>query len=91
MGLRQTFTFAHASRDAMQGWLERLGDVARLERVADDFVVFSQLPGEPALTFECELTPSGIQSDRAGDYFQFVGVFIESLTGHFGAVTVADI
>ena len=66
MGPRQTFTAAHASGKALLECLERFAEVARLERVACDLVVFSLLPGEPAFASECKLTPSGFRSDRAG-------------------------
>lgn len=89
MGLRQSFRFKHESADDVRAFLRGLADVGVLED-RGEFFVFSQLPGEAPFTFDCELVGEGIQSERAGEYFKFLGVFIEALTGTFGAVGVED-
>jgi hypothetical protein len=54
------------------------------------FFVFSQIAGEAPFTFDCELASEGIYSERAGEYFKFLGVFVEALTGRFGRVEMED-
>lgn len=90
MGLRQEFRFKFQSPDEVREFLHGLGGVTPLEKRTDDFFVFSQSSGRPEFTFDCELTTDGLRSDRVGEYFAFLGIFVESLSGHFGAVTVVD-
>jgi hypothetical protein len=90
MGLHQAFRFEHESADEVRDFLRTLSGLA----VVDDrgeFFVFSQLPGQPSFTFDCELVPEGIHSERGGEYFPFLGLFVETLTGKFGAVEVEDL
>jgi hypothetical protein len=89
MGLRQSFRFKHASADEVRAFLRELAEVASLDE-RDDLFVFSQGPGEAAFTFDCELVADGIHSERAGEYFTFLGLFVEALTGKFGRVEVED-
>ena len=78
------------SRSLEREFLRGMSSIAALEERAESFLVFSQLPGDPEFTFDCELTASGLRSERAGAYFTFFGMFLEALTGQFGAVTVED-
>lgn len=91
MGLRQSFHFKHLSREDVRAFLRQqfVGVAALDDRT--DFFVFAQLPGRSPFTFDCELVQEGIRSDRAGEYFWFLGTFIEALTAYFGPVEVADI
>jgi hypothetical protein len=89
MGLRQSFRFKHHSPEEIRAFLRDLSGVAALDD-RGDFFVFSQLPGAPPFTFDCELVANGINSERAGEYFPFLGLFIEVLTGKFGRVEVED-
>jgi hypothetical protein len=90
MGLRQDFRFEFDSPDSVRQFLRGLGSIASLDERAEEFFVFSQQPGEPEFTFDCELTAEGLRSERAGEYFAFLGLFVEALTGHFGGITVED-
>jgi hypothetical protein len=90
MGLRQTFRFKHASPEDIRVFLRGLSEVAALDD-RGEFFVFSQRPGEAAFSFDCELVAEGIHSERAGEYFRFLGVFVEALTGNFGRVEVDDL
>lgn len=90
MGLHQEFRFKHASPEKVRVVLRGLPDAAAIED-RGDFFVFSQLPGGAPFTFDCELIESGIRSERAGEYFPFLGLFLEALTGTFGAVEVEDL
>ncbi|MEI2676905.1 MAG: hypothetical protein V9G29_03060 [Burkholderiaceae bacterium] len=53
--------------------------------------MFTEQGSEPAFSFDCEVTAEGLLSERAGEYFAFLGVFVEALTGKFGAVQVQDV
>ena len=55
----------------------------------DGFVVFTQRDGSE-FSFDCALMEDGILSERAGEYFTFLGMFLENLTVAFGPVTVKD-
>ncbi len=90
MGLRQEFLFSYNSPEEVFTFLESLSKAAVVNRNSD-FFVFSSLVGQPEFTFDCELTPSGIASDRAGNYFDFLGFFVEAITGQFGKVEVQDL
>jgi hypothetical protein len=89
MGLHQSFHFKHQSNDEVGAFLRELSGVAVLDD-RGDFFVFSQLPGQLPFTFDCELVADGIESERAGEYFAFLGLFVEALTGKFGRVEVED-
>lgn len=74
MGLCRTFTFAHASGERRcWSYLGFLVTSPAYGWIADDVLVFSKLPEEPGSTFGCELSPSGLRLDRAGEHFAFVG------------------
>ena len=88
MGLRQHFRFASTSQEAVLQILREFSEVAKVDE-RDGFVVFSQHDGAE-FSFDCELVEDGIVSERAGEYFAFLGMFLESLTGAFGPVTVED-
>jgi hypothetical protein len=90
MGLHQDFRFDFESQDAVRRFLRGLAASAALSEHEGEFFVFSQRAGDPEFTFDCELTREGVRSERGGEYFTFLGMFIEALTGQFGAVTVED-
>lgn len=90
MGLRQEFRFKYNSVSEVQDFLLSLSNFAVVNS-NENFFVFSNLTNQPEFTFDCEVTKSGIASDRAGNYFNFLGVFIESLTGRFGKMEVEDL
>ena len=90
MGLHQTFSFKYESVESVRSFLHELAASVSVEERAPEFYLLSQKTSEPNFTFDCEITPKGIRSERAGEYFAFLGVFVEELTGRFGAVTVED-
>ena len=85
MGLRQTFRFV-ASQQQIRQFLRGFEGDARVEDRGDFFVFSSR--SEPAFEFDCEVLADGIKSERSGEYFRFLGVFVEALTGQFGKVEV---
>jgi hypothetical protein len=88
MGLRQQFRFKYSSATEVQAFLRSLSNCAAIED-REVFFVFTSLEGL-AFTFDCEVTPVGLLSERAGDYYYFLGLFLEGLTGTFGPVEVED-
>jgi hypothetical protein len=61
-----------------------------MDRRADDFFVFTAAADAPAFSFDVEIVPQGRRGVRSGEYFAFLGVFVEALTGAFGPVTIED-
>ncbi|MDI3383466.1 hypothetical protein ACFPPF_14410 [Xenophilus aerolatus] len=88
MGLRQHFRFSSTSPETVLEVLRGLSAVAIFDE-RGEFVLFSQREGVEFL-FDCELVEDGIASERSGEYFTFLGIFLEALTGAFGPVTVED-
>jgi hypothetical protein len=89
MGLRQRFRFSAQSESLVEGLLRSLGDVAALDEERESFL-FTNRSGEPPFEFHCVIVQGGIEVDRAGEYFKFLGMFVEALTGEFGRVAVED-
>jgi hypothetical protein len=89
MGLHQDFRFTYESPAQVQRFLRALSGVAKVED-RGEFFVFTQQSG-PAFSFDCELLPFGLRTNRGGEYFLFLGQFVEALTGEFGAVEVEDL
>ena len=92
MGLRQEFRFEAAPTPAaVRAFLRGFSDLAMVEERHPEFFVFSELPGAPEFTFDFELLPCGLRSERAGQYFPILGAFIERLTGEFGPINIEDV
>jgi hypothetical protein len=89
MGLRQTFRFSAQSETLVEQALRRLGEVASLDEERARFL-FTNKTGIQPFEFHCVIVQGGIDVNRSGEYFGFLGVFLETLTGDFGAVTVED-
>jgi len=88
--MQQIFKFAYDDRRQLQALLESLGSNARLDRRADEFFVYTAQAGEPEFSFDVEIVPQGFCSLRSGNYFAFLGLFVEAVTGAFGPVTIED-
>jgi len=88
MGLHQNFRFEFESPSQVQDFLRKLSGIAKVDDRGEFFVFTEQ--GGPAFSFDCELLPFGLRTNRAGEYFVFLGQFVEALTGQFGAVEVED-
>ena len=89
MGLRQHFRFAAPSEALVKQCLRRLGAVAPLDEERERFLFTNPTDALP-FEFHCVLVQGGIDVNRSGEYFQFLGVFVETLTGEFGSITVED-
>jgi hypothetical protein len=89
MGLRQHFRFSAQSETLVEELLRHLSAVAPLDEEHERFL-FTYPPEELPFEFHCVIVQGGINVDRTGEYFKFLGVFVEALTGQFGPVTVED-
>ena len=74
----------HEDLDAL---LRGLASVATF-REGTAFYFYSQLPGQPAFQFDCELVQGGLITSRKEAYFSFFGHFIDALTSRFGTVEI---
>jgi len=89
MGLHQTFRFQHGTKDDVRAFLHSFSHAVDVEDRQDFFVLTSRGDAE-TFSMDFELVPEGLKSNRAGEYFWFLGVFVEALTGRFGAVEIED-
>ena len=71
----------------LDGVLRGLASFATLEE-GTAFYFYSELPGQPAFKFECELVTGGLITSRNGDYYWFLGHFVDALTSRFGALEI---
>lgn len=90
MGLHQAFRFWAQSETLVEDFLRGLRESADLDEERERFL-FSSKAGEPLFEFECLIVQGGIDVHRSGEYFKFLGVFLEALTGEFGRVSVEDV
>ncbi len=88
MSLSQDFRFTYGTPSEVQEFLRKFDNVANVDDRGDLFV-FTAKAG-PRFTFDCVIQPFGLRTDRAGEYFTFLGQFIEALTGTFGSIEVED-
>jgi hypothetical protein len=86
--MRQDFRFKFESPEEVRNFLRSLSDIAKIDD-RSEFFVFAERSGE-SFSFDCELLPFGLRTNRSGSYFKFLGQFLEQLTGEFGAVEVED-
>ena len=89
--MHQVFRFKFDSTQSVRAFLLGLASNAVLLEDRGDFLAFGNRPNESSFTFDCEIVPDGLVTGRHGEYFSCLGVFIEALTGQFGAVTVEDV
>jgi hypothetical protein len=88
MGLRQDFRFKYENPEQLQAFLRSLAGIAKVDD-RGEFFVFTPKSGL-TFSFDCEIQTFGLRTDRDGEYFGFLGQFIEALTGEFGRVELED-
>jgi hypothetical protein len=82
------FRFDAPAETAVAGFLRSFASAYQVED-RGDFFVFRPISG-PEFVFDCEVVPDGLLTNRSGEYYHFLGEFLEALTGHFGKVEVED-
>lgn len=73
----------------VEGFLRGLGRGCSLDEERESFL-FSGLSNAQSFEFHCIIVQGGIDVHRAGQYFEFLGMFVEGLTGEFGPVLMED-
>ena len=82
---RQTFWFSAQSETVVEDCLRSLDSVADLDEERETFL-FTSKAGEPAFRCKCVIVQGGIEVDRSGNYFGFLGHLVEALASEFGKV-----
>jgi hypothetical protein len=88
MVLRQSFK-VDATAQEIINFLRQLTFAVNVEDRGEFFILRSRAGS--AFKFDCAVKPGLIESNRSGDYFYFLGLFIEALTGQFGKVEIIDV
>ena len=89
MGMHQSFYFEIPVHDEARAFLRALARHAAL-REGSDFFFFSESPGDEPFRVDCELTDTGIISERSGNYFSFFGRLVDGLSQKFGALEMSE-
>jgi hypothetical protein len=88
VGLKQNFRFQFERPEDVEAFLEEFSDVYVVDR--QDRVFSISEPNGTLFKFLASIEDFGLQTDRAGEYFQFVGMLVERLTGKFGKLEIED-
>ena len=83
----QVILFDCDNQEDLDSHLRGLSSVATF-RDGTAFYFYSQLPGQPEFEFDCELIQGGLITSRKGEYFSFLGHFIDALTSRFGTLEI---
>ncbi len=89
MGLRQAFRFHYDNPKDVETFLEGFTDSFSVKKTNGLYII-AQKEGK-TFEFEALVEDFGLRTDRAGEYFEFVGIFVERITGQFGSVEIEDI
>ena len=89
MGLHQDFKFEYEKRSDVERFLEDFSDSFMVDNHDGLFVISGEAGA--AFEFDANIEDFGLRSNRSGEYFEFLGVFLERITGEFGAVLVEDV
>jgi len=83
----QIVLFDCDNHEDLDSLLRGLARVATF-REGTAFYFYSQLPGQPEFQFDCELVSGGLITSGTGEYFSFLGHFIDALTSRFGTLEI---
>jgi hypothetical protein len=83
----QVILFDCDNDDDLDSLLRGLSSFATF-RDGTAFYFYSQLPDQPEFEFDCELIQGGLITSRKGEYFSFLGHFIDALTSRFGTLEI---
>ncbi len=90
MGLKQKFIFEYKDSKEVVSFIETFSEKYQIQNKHNDFFII-QNSNNSNFTFDFNIEPYGLSSERTGEYYQFLGLFIELLTGKFGTVEIEDI
>lgn len=89
MGLSQDFKFKYNSVNEVKAFIQSLSDNFTVQKLEDHYRISSK--DKTDFSIHLSIEPFGIRCDRSGEYFKFVGILIEELTGNFGKITIEDV
>lgn len=90
MGLHQSFRFKVSDGVDPRAFLLGLAEIAKIEVRSTGLFVLTELPGQAPFVFDVGIENGRFLTSRSGDYFAFLGMFVEAMTGEFGAVEIED-
>ena len=88
MGLKQDFKFQFNSTQELKDFIMAFSANYLVEEFEEYYVISPK--ENSSFTFHVSIESHGFTSDRAGEYFKFLGIFIEELTGTFGEILIED-
>ncbi len=88
MGLHQDFRFKYESRADVVDFIIKFTDTYCVNVAGYAFLISDYSGG--VFQMDISIEDFGLRTNRSGEYFEFLGVFLERLTGKFGAVEVED-
>ena len=87
MGLEQDFRFKYESKEQIIVFLNELISDESLQINGDHF----EIKGiNETFTFEGHIETYGLRCHRSGNYFDFLGKFVELATGKFESINIED-
>ena len=82
MGLSQKIEFKYPSKNKLADFIEILCSNYSLLKEGNLLKISSR--GSDHFTFEMAIEDYGLYTHRSGQYFEFLGILIEELSGKFG-------
>ena len=89
MGLAQKFCFTYKSLSDVEDFINKFSPEFTVLKQDNGLYKISQRDGA-AFSFELAPEDYGLYTHRSGEYFYFLGLFLERLTGLFGTIEVED-
>lgn len=86
MGLAQTFHFEFEKEAQLEEFIDDLSQGYDCTRSQTSWVIAGD-----KMMFEVFIVEGGFYVHRSGNYFGFLGLFVEKLTGKFGKVVIEDV
>lgn len=89
MGLKQDFKFKYEDALEVETFIQSFSDNFVVRKFEDHYLIRDK--NDSGFNLRLSVEPSGIRCDREGEYFRFVGIFVEEITGKFGELTIEDV
>ena len=88
MGLQQSIKFEYQYEAELINFLLSFSDSFHVTRNSEFFLIEPNV-GD-AFEFEAIIQPYGLLTKRSGNYFEFLGIFVEKATGNFERIEIED-
>ena len=89
MGLAQNILFEYDNKNEVENFLNDFCKDFLSEKQGDLYIITSD--GNNKFKFEIAIEDNGLYTHRSGQYFEFLGILVEQLTGEFGKIEIEDI